>query len=118
MEFRITFYTKEDGTKPIVEWLEELRNSQPILEKLVSKGLEKLRDRRRHGPPLTNQVDHEHGIYELRVGSTNIARVFFSFRPGQEIVVTNGYIKQQQKLDTGKLALAREYQRQWEERQR
>lgn len=116
VEFRITFYTTPDGQQPVADWLAELRRTQPMLEKLISKGLEKLRDSRRHGPPLTAQVDPERGIFELRVGRTNIARVFFYFRPGREIVVTNGYVKTRQKLDPDELERARTYQRQWEDR--
>ncbi len=116
MEFSITFYKTVDGRQPIANWLEDLRQTQPVLEKLLSKGLEKLRDRQHHRPLLTLPVDPQHGIFELRVGHTNIARAFFYFRPGQEIVVTNGYVKTQQKLDPAEVERARRYQRDWEER--
>ncbi len=53
VHYRITFYRTAGGECPLEDWLEGLRTTQPVLEKLVSKGLEKLRDRRRHGPPLT-----------------------------------------------------------------
>jgi len=42
------------------------------------------------------------------VGKTNIARVFF-FQPGQEIIVTNGYVKKRQKLDQDELQRAQRH---------
>lgn len=116
VEYRITFYETRSGTQPVAEWLDALRATAPVLEKLVVSGLAKLRNSERHGPPLTQAVDAANGIYELRVGKTNIARVFFFFQPGQEIVVTNGYVKKRQQLDQGELRRAQIYQDDWEGR--
>lgn len=116
VEFDVRFYGTATGEKPIVTWLNELRRTQPVLERLVATGLAKLNNGDRHGPPLTTQIDPANGIYELRVGSTNIARVFFFFQPGREIVVTNGYVKQRQRLDPRELRRAQEYQRDWKAR--
>lgn len=103
MAYPITFYKGSDGSRPVVDWLEVLRKSEPILEKLVVSGLEKLRKSERYGPPLTKGIDDTNGLFELRVGKTNTARVFFFFQSSQEIVVTNGYVKKRQKLDQGEL---------------
>lgn len=117
MEYRITFYRTADGTVPLTDWLSTMKRSAPVLEKLLTTGLEKLRNSERHGFPLTRIVDRDNGIYELRVGSSNIARVFFFFQPGQEIVVTNGYVKRQQRLDAAELGRAQRYQQDWRQRQ-
>ena len=117
MEYRITFYKESDGSQPVVDWLEALRKTDPVLEKLIVSGLDKLRNRQRHGPPLTKAVDDKNGIFELRVGKTNIARVFFFFQPNQEIIATNGYVKKRQKLDQGELHRAVRYKDDWEGRQ-
>lgn len=53
-------------------------------------------------------------MFELRVGRTDIARVFF--QPNQEIVCTNGYVKKSQKVDPGELARAERYKADWERR--
>ncbi len=116
VEFDVRFYGMATGEEPIVTWLNELKRTQPVLERLVVTGLEKLNNSDRHGPPLTTQIDPANGIYELRVGSTNIARVFFFFQPGREIVVTNGYVKQRQRLNPRELRRAQEYQRDWKAR--
>ncbi|HEY8599909.1 MAG TPA: type II toxin-antitoxin system RelE/ParE family toxin [Thermomicrobiales bacterium] len=73
------------------------------MEKLIIGGLEKLGRSERHDPPLTKAIDDTNGLFELRVGKANIARVFFFFQSGQEIIITNGYVKKRQELDQGKL---------------
>jgi hypothetical protein len=116
VQFTVRFYTNPDGERPVLRFLEELRRSDTILHKLVVAGVKKIEQSERHGPPLTALVDPEHDIYELRIGSANIARVFFFFRRGQEIVLTNGYVKKRQKIDMGALARARDYKQDWEAR--
>jgi phage-related protein len=97
--------------------LEDLRKQDRILHKLVVAGIKKLEMSERHGPPLTELVDQKYNIFELRIGDKNIARVFFFFQQGQEIIMTNGYVKKQQKVDTGELERARTYKKDWKERQ-
>ena len=116
MEFRIRFYETADGDKPLVGFLDSLRSGHPTLHRLVVAGLTKLRLRQNHGPPLTAQVGGTEGIFELRVGGADIARVFFFFRPGQEIVCTHGYVKKSQKLDRKKVTQAEGYKADWEAR--
>lgn len=116
MEYRIVFYSTEEGEKPVVEFLESLRGRNDALHKLVIAGLQKLRIRDNHGPPLTASIRGSASLMELRVGRTDIARVFFFFRPNQEIVCTNGYVKKSQKLDPGEVARAERYKMDWERR--
>ena len=111
------FYADTRGQIPVRDFLEQLRTSQPALHRLTVAGLGKLRNRNYHGPPLTQQVDAGSGIFELRVGRTDIARVFFFFQPGRRIVVTNGYVKKQQRLDRRELERARQAKIDWEERE-
>jgi hypothetical protein len=93
VENRIVFYSTVAGGKPVVEFLESLRGKNDALHTLVTAGLRKLKHRDFHGPPLTASIEGSTGLMELRVGRTDIARVFFYFRPNQEIVCTNGYVK-------------------------
>lgn len=116
MEFRITFYETERGDIPLRAFIDELYATQPVLHRLVTAGLAKLRLGAYHGPPLTVQVDAELGILEMRVGKRDIARVFFFFRPDRTIIRTNGYVKKSQKLDPAELARARRFKADWEER--
>jgi hypothetical protein len=114
MRYRVTFYSTADGEQPMVAFLEDLRATQPILHKLVVAGIAKLEESQRHGPPLTVLVDSNARIYELRVGRANIARVFFLH--GEELILTNGYVKQRQQLDRRELNRARRYKQDWESR--
>ncbi|HYL42571.1 MAG TPA: type II toxin-antitoxin system RelE/ParE family toxin [Ktedonobacteraceae bacterium] len=117
MQFSVRFYYDSDGNKPVSAFLEDLRKQDKILHKLVVAGIKKLEMSERHGPPLTELVDQKYDIFELRIGDKNIARVFFFFQQGQEIIMTNGYVKKQQKVDTGELERARTYKKDWKERQ-
>src|SRR5258708_25613246 len=117
MQFRVRFYYDAGGNKPIITFLEALRKQDSILHKLVVAGIKKLEISERHGPPLTELVDQKHDIFELRIGDKNIARDFFSFRQGHDIIITNGYVKKQRKVDTGELERARTYKKDWEKRQ-
>jgi phage-related protein len=116
VQFSIRFYFTTSGEKPLVAFLTDLRATEPILHKLVVAGIKKLEQSERHGPPLTEKVDSKDHIFELRIGNTNIARVFFFFQQGQELILTNGYVKKSQKLDTTELEKARSYKRDWEKR--
>lgn len=116
MQFDVRFYVTENGERPVLLFLEELRRAEPVLHKLIVAGIKKIEQSERHGPPLTEKVDPDHDLFELRIGAANIARVFFFFRRGREIILTNGYVKKRQKVDAGALAKAREYKRDWEER--
>lgn len=116
MEFRVRFYATGHDEQPVVDFLEELRTRQPVLHKRATAGLLKLQRSEWHGPPLTTLVDPAHDIFELRVGGKDIARVFFFFRKGREIILTSGYVKKTQKVDPDALALARRHKQDWEER--
>ena len=116
MQFSVRFYYDAEGNKPVLAFLEDLRKQDRILHKLVVAGIEKLETSERHGPPLTQLVDRKYDLFELRIGDKNIARVFFFFRHGREIILTNGYVKKQQKVDTGELERARTYKKDWEQR--
>ncbi len=117
MQFSVRFYYNADGNKPLITFLEDLSKQDRILHKLVVAGIKKLETSERHGPPLTELIDQKFDIFELRIGDKNIARVFFFFRQGQEIIMTNGYVKKQQKVDMRELERARNYKKDWEERQ-
>jgi phage-related protein len=117
MRFSVRFYYDAAGNKPVLAFLEDLRKQDRILHKLVVAGIKKLETSERHGPPFTELVDQKRDIFELRIGDKNIARVFFFFRHGREIIITNGYVKKQRKVDTGELERARTYKKDWEQRQ-
>jgi phage-related protein len=117
MQFSVRFYYDANGNKPLLAFLEDLRKRDRILHKLVVAGIKKLEEGERHGPPLTALVDQQVVLFELRIGGKNIAPVFFFFGHGREIILTHGYVKKQQKVDTRELERARIYKKDWEQRQ-
>lgn len=116
MLFNVRFYYDSDGNKPVLAFLENLQKQDRILHKLVIAGIKKLETSDRHGPPLTELIDQKYDIFELRIGDKNIARVFFFFQQGQEIILTNGYVKKKQKVDMRELERARTSKKDWERR--
>lgn len=116
MDFKVRFYVDQQGLQPAKVLLEDLRIKNPTLHKLLTASLVKLENGSWHGPPHTEQVDTKNGIFELRVGRKDIARAFFFFRRGQEIIVTNGYVKQAQKVDRDELKKAQKCKQDWEKR--
>lgn len=116
MEYRVTFYRTEAGDKPVVEFLESLRRTNEPLHKLVTAGIRKLKHRDNHGRPLNAPIGDTVGIMELRVGHADIARVFFFFRSGREIVCTHGYVKKSMRPDPAEIERAKRYRADWERR--
>ena len=116
MEYRIVFCSTAAGETPMMEFLDMLHSKNDVLHKLVTAALLKLKRRANHGPPLTAAIQEVATLCELRVGRTDIARVFYFFRPGQEIVCTHGYVKKTQRLDRGEIDPAERYRSDWERR--
>ena len=75
MQFSVRFYYDAKGNKPVLAFLEDLQQQDPILHKLVVAGIKKLEKSERHGLPLTVLVDQRDMLFELRVGDKNIARI-------------------------------------------
>jgi hypothetical protein len=107
----------EDGHEPIREFLAELRATSPVLHDLLVSGFTKLEDNKNHGKRLTTLVDKKNRIYEVRVGRTDIARAFWCYGTGRQVItILAGYVKQQQALDRGELDRARECKKEMERR--
>jgi hypothetical protein len=117
VQFTVVYYRTVEGREPIRDFLDRLRSSQPILHDLLAAGLEKLADSANHHRPLTELVDRKDRIWEVRVGRTNIARIFWCFgQERREIVDLRGYVKHGQALDRGELDRARAYKHDLERR--
>jgi hypothetical protein len=117
VQFTVVYYRMEDGHEPIREFLAELRATSPVLHDLLVSGFTKLEDNKNHGKRLTTLVDKKNRIYEVRVGRTDIARAFWCYGTGRQVItILAGYVKQQQALDRGELDRARECKKEMERR--
>lgn len=100
----IIFY-EEDGKCYVDEFILSVDNGK--LQEKILYDMGKLNDLgSRAKPPLTKHVGE--GIFELRTKqSSNISRVFYFFIDGNKMIMTNGYIKQQDKMDKSEYNIAR-----------
>lgn len=104
MEFTIEFYETLDGQPVVEQELEALEHTNPMLYDLLVAGMNKLRQREYHRPPLCESLGG--GLFELRVGRKDIARAAWFFRKGQRIVIVRCFVKKSQRTPAGELALA------------
>lgn len=103
----IEFYEESNGDCPVEEFLENISNN-----KLKIKTLRNIAELSIRGgsakPPLSVYIDD--GIFELRTKQgSNIDRIFYFFILGNKVVMTNGYIKKSQKIDSREFERAKRY---------
>lgn len=113
MRFEVQFYEKENGERPVKEFLHSLDKKMQaklsgLLDILEEKGNE-LRE------PYSKHL--EDGIFELRgkVGN-DISRVLYFFYYEGRIIVTNGFIKKTQKTPRKQIKIAKERRKDYMER--
>ena len=105
VEFVIELYETAER-RPVVEAeLEALEQENPTLHVLLVAGLNKLRHREYHRPPLCEPLGD--GLFEVRVGRKDIARAAWFYVQGQRIVVVHCFVKKTQKTPEKALATAR-----------
>ncbi len=107
MEFTIELYETSNGRPVVEEELTSIERRAPIVHDLLVAGLNKLRHRDYHRPPLCQPLGG--GLFELRVGHKDIARAAWFFRAGQQIIVVHCFVKKSQKTPQAELDVA--YQR-------
>jgi len=114
MEFSVEFYETVNGRSPVMEFLEELRRSDPPDHAAVLRGLVKLRNRQNHREPLSKALGD--GLFELRhVGKLN-TRVMWFFVKGRRIIAVHGIRNKGQAVPMRDLDTARERMRDWQNR--
>lgn len=108
--FYLEFYKTEDGKEPVADFLDSLDDKMAaklvgLMEILEEKGTE-LR------MPYSEHLDD--GIFELRCKQgSNITRPLYFFYSGKRIIVTNGFVKKQQKTPPGEIKLAKDRRADW-----
>ena len=112
-QFEVVFYETEDGEKPVQDFLDnsnvKMRNKMLMLMSVLQEKGNNLRE------PYSKHIDD--GIFELRckLGS-DISRVLYFFYHKGKIVMTNAFIKKQQKTPKNEIALAKQYRKDYIER--
>ena len=103
--FTVVLYETEDGKTPVEDWMDSLdpkmRAKLIVMLLLLEEKGNALRK------PYTESLGD--GIFELRaIQGNNISRALFFFYFNQRIIVTNGFIKKQQKTPANEIQLAKE----------
>lgn len=111
--WNIIFYTKEDGTTPVQEFLDQL------VVKHRAKALRDIDVLEQHGTALTEpNVKHIKGkLWELRIRSAkDISRVFYFVHVGTDIVLLHGFVKKTQKTPAREIEVAETYMNDYQRR--
>lgn len=99
----VRFFRQESGNEPVRDWLKSL---SPQDRKLIGEDIKTVQWGWPLGMPLVRAMGG--GLYEVRIHlESRIARVLFSFRDGQ-IILLHGFIKKSQKIPKPDLDLAKE----------
>ena len=105
-KFEVDFYETANGKKPAEDFLmsldQQMRSKMLSMITVLEENGNKLRE------PYSKFVSD--GIYELRgkVGS-DISRILYFFMVGQNIILTNGFIKKTQKIPSKEFKRAKKY---------
>lgn len=102
IEFTIIAHTRKDESVPFQEAMMAFGAYSPDLQAAVRAGLVRLRVGSNHGLPLTKHL--EDNLCYVRIKR---ARIFFIFLKDARIVLLNGLIKNQKKLPSNAIELAR-----------
>jgi phage-related protein len=111
MEFTVEFYETITGRCPIIEFLDDLKESDPDDFAAVIAGLSKLQNRYYHRQPLSKAIGDD--LFELRhVGKLN-TRVLYFFMSGQRIIAVHGIRSKANKIPDRDRRVALDRKRDW-----
>ena len=114
MEFSIDFYTTVSGGCPPLDFLDELKETDPGDFAAVMAGLAKLRIRQYHRAPLSKSIGDD--LFELRhVGKLNTRMLYF-FMKGRRIIIVHGIRSKATSIAARHRKVALQRRRDWLER--
>lgn len=111
--WNVDFYKTKDNIAPVEEFLKSLD------PKMLAKAMHELNILQEFGTNLREPHSKpiKDGIFELRIKTgSNISRIFYFFRIGNKIILTNGFIKKSQKAPKSELDKAIKYKNDYERR--
>ncbi|MDQ1335152.1 MAG: hypothetical protein QG552_2102 [Thermodesulfobacteriota bacterium] len=114
MEFAIEFYETRSGACPVQDFLDGLKESDPGDFAAVMAGMDKLRNRDYHKPPLSKPIGDN--LFELRhVGKLN-SRMLYFFSKGKRIIILHGVRNKARSIAPGDRKVALDRKRDWHAR--
>ena len=109
-KFDVDFYKKNDGSCPVIEFLNGLD------VKMRAKIMRMLKLLEQNGSDLREPYSKflKDGIFELRIKQgTDIVRVLYFFMIGHRIIITNGFVKKSQRTPRSEIELAKKYKKEY-----
>lgn len=105
MNFEVEYYEDQNGKYPVEEFiLSQEEKMQAKIFRMITL-LEEYGNQLRE--PYSKELDDK--IFELRIKqSSNITRILYFFVVGRKIILTNGFVKKQDKTPPGEIKLAKE----------
>lgn len=105
MSFEVEYYEDKNGEYPVEEFiLSQEEKMQAKIFRMIAL-LEEYGNQLRE--PYSKELDDK--IFELRIKqSSNITRILYFFVVGRKIILTNGFVKKQDKTPPGEIKLAKE----------
>ena len=116
MDFSVEFYEYAAGARPVQDFLDELKATDPVDFATVLAGLAKLRHRQNHREPLSKALGD--GLFELRHTGKLNTRVLWFFMKSRRIIAVHGIRNKGQAIPGRDLRTARQRMRDWQERTR
>ena len=114
MDFIGEFYDTQTGARPVREFPDDLKASDPDDFAAVIAGVAKLRNRQYHREPLSKAIGD--GLFELRhVGKLNTRNLWF-FAKNRRIIAVHGIRNKGQAIPARAISTARERMRDWRKR--
>ncbi|MDD3402260.1 MAG: type II toxin-antitoxin system RelE/ParE family toxin [Hespellia sp.] len=111
--YQVKYYKKENGSEPVKDFLDQL----PL--KMQSKAMATIEILEEFGVQLREPYSKPigNGLFELRIKfASDISRIFFFFYSGNNIILTNGFIKKAGKLSSREKKKAMSYKQDYERR--
>ena len=103
--FEIEYYEKASGEEPVRDFIEAQPTKMRAKIASTLSVLQALGNMVRE--PYSKQL--EDGIFELRCQvASEITRILYFFHEGKIVVLTNGFVKKQQKTPRAQIELAKE----------
>jgi len=104
MKYSVLFYTKENGERPVCNYLDSL----PVKPRAKLVGMIKILEDvgRNLREPYSKYL--EDGIFELRsIFGNDISRLLYFFEKGGKIIIVSGFTKKQNKTPRSEIELAK-----------
>lgn len=113
--FTVEFYETEAGARPVQEFLDRLKTSDPDDFAAVVAGLAKLKNRLYHREPLAKPLGG--GLFEMRhVGKLN-TRVLWFFVRNRRIIAVHAIRNKGRTIPASDIETARQRMRDWQKRE-